>query len=255
MNTTSTKVWFKTQADITKGDSDNNYFLYYGNPSAGSPPADKNEVYDFWDDFDDSTLDLEWTFSEIGSALGSVSESGTTVMLNATSSGDLWSNSDDFLFLSVSRDYDVLIESYTSSWAGSHHTWSKMGGVQLRQNLTANSKNRIMSPVYSATGATNSYRLSTSGITGEETAGIQPKYNRLVRVRGTSRAWYSTDGKSWTELGSEVSFNGGLSSPVYFGIHLAGISGTSHWVEVDWFKVRMYIQPEPQISLGPERTL
>jgi len=254
MNTSSTQVWFKTQADISASGSDNNYYMYYGNPSAVNPPANKSNVYDFWDDFDDASLDPAWTFSQIGGASGSYSESGTVLLLNATTSGDLWDTSDNFLFLSITRSYDVLIESYTPSWGGVHDTWSKMGGAQLRQSLDANSKNRIMSPVYSAVGATNSYRLSTGGSTFEQTTATQPKYCRLSRIGGTSRAWYSTDGISWTELGSQISFSGGLSDPVRLGVHLAGLSSSSHWVEVDWFKVRKYVDPEPSASLGSEES-
>jgi len=252
MNSDSTQVWFKTQATIEANGSDSNYYIYYGNPTAGSPPANRSNVYDFWDDFDDASLDPAWTFLQIGGASGSYSESGTVVILNATTSGDLWDTSDNFLFLSISRSYDVLIESYTPSWGGVHDTWSKMGGAQLRQSIDANSKNRIMSPVYSAVGATNSYRLSTGGSTFEQTTGTQPKYCRLSRIGGTSRAWYSTDGISWTELGSQISFSGGLSDPVRLGIHLAGLSSSSHWVEVDWFKVRKYVDPEPSTSVGLE---
>jgi len=254
MNTSSTKVWFKTQADISASGSDNNYYMYYGNPSAVNPPADKSNVYDFWDDFDDASLDPAWTFSQIGGASGSYYESGTVVILNATTSGDLWDTSDNFLFLSISRSYNVLVESYTYGWGGSHNTWSKMGGVQLRQSLAANSKNRIMSPVYSAVGATNSYRLPTGGSTFEQTTATQSRYCRLSRIGGASRAWYSTDGVSWTELGSQISFSGGLSSPVRLGTHLAGLSSSSHWVEVDWFKVRKYVEPEPSASVGSEVT-
>jgi hypothetical protein len=254
MNSGSTQVWFKTRADIPASGTDTNYYMYYGNPSAANPPANKSNVCDFWDDFDDGSVDAAWTFSQTGAASGSCSESGTVVVLNATTSGDLWDTSDNFLFLSISRSYDVLVESYTSSWGGSHDTWSKMGGVQLRQSLDANSKNRIMSPVYSFVGATNSYRLSTGGSTNEQTSSTQPKYCRLSRVGGTSRAWYSTDGVSWTELGSQISFSGGLSNPVRLGIYLAGLSSSAHWVEVDWFKVRKYVNPEPSTSLDSEES-
>jgi len=57
-----------------------------------------------------------------------------------------------------------------------------------------------------------------------------------------------------TELGSQISFSGGLSNPVRLGIHLAGLSSSSHWVEVDWFKVRKYVNPEPSTSLGSEES-
>ena len=60
MNTSSTQVWFKTQADIPASGSDNDYYMYYGNPSAGTPPANKSNVYVLWDDFNDGDYD-SWT--------------------------------------------------------------------------------------------------------------------------------------------------------------------------------------------------
>jgi len=60
MNTSSTQVWFKTQADIPASGSDNNYYMYYGHPSAGTLPANKSNVYLLWDDFNDGDYD-GWT--------------------------------------------------------------------------------------------------------------------------------------------------------------------------------------------------
>ena len=52
MNDSSTQVWFKTQVTIEVNGSDSDYYIYYGNPSAGSPPVNKNNVYLWYDDFD-----------------------------------------------------------------------------------------------------------------------------------------------------------------------------------------------------------
>ncbi len=225
-------------------------YLYYGNDAASSA-SDGDATFIFFDDFDDASLGAAWTFTQIGGAIGSYAESGTVIRLTGTNTGDLWGSSDKFLFLSISGNYDnVVVESYTTAWGGSHQTWSKMGGVQLRQGIDAGSKNRIMSPVFSATGATNSYRLTTGGITAEQITTTCPKYNRVSRTGGASGAWYSTDGITWTELGSQISFTGGLTDPVYLGIHLAGLSSAEHWVEVDWFRVRKYPPPSAYISSG-----
>lgn len=51
VNTSSTQVWFVTQAPIPANSSDNNYYVYYGNSSAGNPPANKSNVYLWFDDF------------------------------------------------------------------------------------------------------------------------------------------------------------------------------------------------------------
>jgi len=227
-------------------------YLYYGNATASSA-SDGNATFDFFDDFDDASLGAAWTFTQVGGAIGSYAESGTVIRLTGTNTGDLWGSSDKFLFLSISGNYDnVVVESYTSAWGGTHGEWSKMGGVQFRQSIDADSKNRIMSPVFSATGATNSYRLATGGITAEQITATCPEYNRISRTGGDSRAWYSTDGITWTELGSQISFTGGLTDPVYLGIHLAGLSSAEHWVEVDWFRVRQYASSEPTATVGSE---
>lgn len=55
-NTTTTQVWFKLQADIGDSASDDNYYLYYGNPAAGAGPVNKNNVYVYYDDFESYTL-------------------------------------------------------------------------------------------------------------------------------------------------------------------------------------------------------
>ena len=55
-NTAATQVWFKLRADIGDSASDDNYYLYYGNPAAGAGPANKNNVYVYYDDFESYTL-------------------------------------------------------------------------------------------------------------------------------------------------------------------------------------------------------
>ncbi|MFX1328600.1 MAG: DUF2341 domain-containing protein, partial [Promethearchaeota archaeon] len=50
-NATDTRIWFKTQDIIYPGTSDINYYLYYGNPNAFSPPMNRSKIYDLFDDF------------------------------------------------------------------------------------------------------------------------------------------------------------------------------------------------------------
>ncbi|MHA2380053.1 MAG: DUF2341 domain-containing protein, partial [Candidatus Thorarchaeota archaeon] len=55
-NDAFTTVWFKTQAVIPTSTTDDNYYLYYGNPSASSPPADRTSVFLFYDGFESGDL-------------------------------------------------------------------------------------------------------------------------------------------------------------------------------------------------------
>lgn len=59
-NRNDTRVWFRLQAAIAGGATDANYYLYYGHPAPGPPPANGDHV--FLDDEDGRTLYTgEWT--------------------------------------------------------------------------------------------------------------------------------------------------------------------------------------------------
>lgn len=80
INSVSTKVWFKTQTTISPNGTDNSYYVYYGNPSAGNPPANKSNVYLWFDSFNRTdNLDIA-TESSYGTKTGG----GTWSIENAT---------------------------------------------------------------------------------------------------------------------------------------------------------------------------
>ncbi|MBM3469770.1 MAG: hypothetical protein FJX73_03145 [Armatimonadetes bacterium] len=57
-NSTTTRVWFRLQAPIAAGGSDGDYYLFYGDLSAGTPPS--NGVHVFLD-YEDGTSLAGWT--------------------------------------------------------------------------------------------------------------------------------------------------------------------------------------------------
>jgi hypothetical protein len=56
-NSTGSEIWFKTQAAIPANSSSGQYYLYYGNPSAGPAPSNGANVYNLWDDFNGTVID------------------------------------------------------------------------------------------------------------------------------------------------------------------------------------------------------
>ena len=79
-NQAGTEMWFKSQAPIPAGGRDTNYYLYYGNPSAGTPPANPVNVFALYDGFDDSVIDTAlWNQS------GTVTESDGWARLSSGS--------------------------------------------------------------------------------------------------------------------------------------------------------------------------
>ncbi len=64
---TSTQIIFKLQSSIAAGGDDTSYYIYYGNPSVGSPPTNPANIYWLWDEFNGTSIDTgRW------SPLGSV---------------------------------------------------------------------------------------------------------------------------------------------------------------------------------------
>ena len=85
-NTANTEIWFKTYAPIPAGASDDNFYIYYGNPGAGAPLADPAQVWAFWDTFDGATLN-----TALWNPAGSITVSGGQAHLAV--GADLFSNS------------------------------------------------------------------------------------------------------------------------------------------------------------------
>jgi hypothetical protein len=80
INNVSTKIWFKTQTTISPNGTDNSYYVYYGNPSAGNPPVNKSNVYLWFDSFNRTdNIDIA-TESSYGTKTGG----GTWSIENAT---------------------------------------------------------------------------------------------------------------------------------------------------------------------------
>ncbi len=76
-NTSTTTILFKTPEGFT--DSQDEYYLYYGNPTASNPPSDPTAVYFFYDDFDDGNIDGWQNYSS--GAVVYQSENGNGVVM------------------------------------------------------------------------------------------------------------------------------------------------------------------------------
>ncbi|MBI5360033.1 MAG: hypothetical protein HZA48_05565 [Planctomycetes bacterium] len=78
-NSTTTKILFKTKSSIGGQTADGNYYLYY-NPSANTPPAERNYIYVFASDFENDTAGVFPSIWKDMSSTGSYpTVSGTNV--------------------------------------------------------------------------------------------------------------------------------------------------------------------------------
>jgi len=244
-----TTLWFRAQAAIGTL-ADESYYLYFGDPGAGDPPADANQVYAFFDGFEGTALATGWVGAPIGSATGTFSV-GKGVLRIEGATGDIWDQADNFLFLHRAMSGSFVLDALVTSSGGSASGWAKLGGVMLRESAAKGARNRIASPVNGGWSITSSYRLATDGTTLEAAksgAKLVPQYVRLARRFDAARAWHSADGINFTELGSETQFTGSLPDSLLIGIPLANMSSSKGFVEVDWFRARTLVEPEPAVT-------
>ena len=241
MNTASTQVWFKTQADISASGTDNSYYLYYGNPSATSPPTNNSNVYVFWDGFESGDLS-NWSI-EAGTwtAATDQAQSGTYALKTTTGSSS-------WIRPAVTIDEaDVVLESYWRSTSSSLD-FSQAARVQSGSNL-------------------NWFETDVEGSDGWDLAKmVDGSWTELVANGGTYTAntWYKvslivkggtlakvlindsqvTPSSGWSDIGSDFT-----SGTIAFR---AWSVGTGAWV--DNVIVRKYVDPEPSAALGTEET-
>src|SRR5713226_2577364 len=110
-NTVNTTIWFKLQADIAALGSDASYSMFYGNANAPAPPANLNNVYLAYDNFDSDTLNQPpagWTVQG-GGPWNVVADVGTNRILRESNAAG--ANRNVIHLTSVSNERDVWVQA------------------------------------------------------------------------------------------------------------------------------------------------
>ncbi|MFZ6012435.1 MAG: Ig-like domain-containing protein [Bacteroidota bacterium] len=162
-----------------------------------------------------NTLPSPWQTADIGAVgvTGSASHSSGTFTLNG-SGADIWNNADEFRFVYQSLSGNGAIVAQVNS-LNNTHPWAK-AGVMIRESLNANSKH-AMTALTPSNGAAFQRRTSTGGVSAHTGVSGQavPKYVKIERSGNTFTSSYSSNGSSWTVIGS-VSIS--MSTTVFVGL-------------------------------------
>lgn len=132
-NNSSTTIWFKTQAAIAAGSTDNDYRIYYRSAATAGALSSKSSVFDIYDDFTDLTRWAMWqddgdstaqsqSISIDGSCSGA--DDGSCVKINSGGpllggiqhKGYLMNNNTDFIVFSRSRQSNASSEMAPFIW-------------------------------------------------------------------------------------------------------------------------------------------
>jgi regulation of enolase protein 1 (concanavalin A-like superfamily) len=155
-----------------------------------------------------------WNSSDIGSpsVAGAFSASGGTYMVSGAGS-DIWRDADQFRYAYQTTQGDVEIVARLSTFQAPDG-WSK-AGVMIRQSLAAGSQNASML-LTGQNGYAFQRRIAANGASYHTagSSGAAPGWLRIVREGNLFSAYQSTNGSSWTLVGTDTI---SMTGTVYVG--------------------------------------
>jgi hypothetical protein len=255
VNSASTQIWFKTQASIEASSADSNYYVYYGNPSSGSPPADKSNVYLWFDDFDrannpDITTETAYSVKTGGGTwaieqdtLENVGASGDPNKLLITALGD------------VNAAVDMLVKIRVTSFAGGD--LSRMG-LSCCMDTSPSRGSGYCGLLHNDANSLDLLNdLRSWGTQGTYSWSLDTWYYMRFRVVdpasrvGQVKVWQvgTNEPSTWTVDGS---FGSGTARS-YGEVGFAG-SRTTDTTYFDDILIRFIADSEPSTSLGSEES-
>jgi regulation of enolase protein 1 (concanavalin A-like superfamily) len=167
-----------------------------------------------------TALPAPWTSQDIGAVGIAGSATATSGTLTVKASGtDIWGSADQlhYVWQRVSGDVDIVARVASVQYV---HAWTK-AGVMIRQTLAADSPQGLML-VSPAKGLAFQRRLAAGGLSTSTSGGTgtAPAWVKLERRGNVITAYRSSDGATWTIVGSDMFTMG---PDVYVGLAL-----TSH---------------------------
>ena len=254
-NSATTKIWFKIQSDILTSTSDDNYYLYYGDPSVSSPLENPANVFQFYDGFESGDLSAwDGSYTDIGDSLSVTTEQANTGAYSAKGDVDtqaaaqamVWKDLSDmtnifarvhfYLPATFSTTDHVTIMQFVDTSSG----WVNQLSLTIRDDMTFYLWNAIAGEAYG-------YGTTSSISTGSwHMLEMQAKFSTTT---GEARMWF--DGNlEIEETGKNLGAEGADMFCTVF--YWASPQTEANIVYADDVFLRLYVSPEPTTSLGTE---
>jgi len=257
-NTANTTIWFKMQADVAANGSDSTYSMFYGNANATAPPANLNNVYLAYDNFDSDTVGQPpagWTVQG-GGPWNVVADVGANHVLRESNAV---ANNRNLIHVNAptnERDVFVQADVRMTTLAGSESTGCPLG--RIGGTTTANMTAYRSCLQFVAVGANPDQRVSQLAYWN---AGA---FNSLQQpLFAWNNATFYTVGGAF--FGSPATLrtlvNGVLQAPSIVGdanVATAGSVGLFVYdgdpvnYDFDNFLARRYTEPEPVTAVAAE---
>ena len=161
-----------------------------------------------------------WTSGDIGSPAlaGSTSIAGGTFTVRGAGT-NVWSTTDQFQFVSQPLQGDVEIIARVASLSNGNP--GSKAGVMIRETLTGPSRHAFLL-ASGGSGWAFHRRIATGGSTSHlgGPGTNAPGWVRLVREGNLFTAYHSTDGTTWTLVGTDTI---AMASTVYVGLAVTSV--------------------------------
>jgi regulation of enolase protein 1 (concanavalin A-like superfamily) len=174
-----------------------------------------------------SSLPQGWSDTDVGAAdAGSATYDGSTFTVSGQGA-DIWGTTDAFNYAYRTMTGDATIIARVASVENTA-AWAK-AGVMIRSSLSASSAHAFML-VSAGKGIAFQRRVSAGASTLHTTgsSSTAPRWVKLTRSGNTITAFESSNGSTWTEVGSDT-FS--MPSTVLVGLavssHVSGVTCTS----------------------------
>jgi len=261
INTENTTIWVKVPQIPALGTE--TIYMYYGNPTA-SNAANASAVFDFFDDFVGTELDVaKWTWRAVATSggipvqpgIGYVTVANSTVSVVSPNT-DGWEQATELTTIS-NFTLPLVLEGNLSvpNWGGYGSAgWYRAAWGGLSDSNMSQGSSSMRHGVVFFLASENEY---CPYVLDEGVSGYLSNYPDTPIDFHTYRAIWKTNSTEFYRDGiyhEEVTTNvPKVSLPIWF---LTSQWGGPGWpesrIDVDWVRVRKYAFPEPTCLLGSE---
>lgn len=228
LNTDTTVVWVKVLSIPASGSQ--GIFMYYGNPSA-NPGSSGENTFDFFEGFDDSSLNL---YDECGSS--SLSLGGGIGSLSWSSNG-IWLANRTFDLATV-YTAEAKITGASGNWPAIY--W--YNNTPKSYALLINSTQARISLTSASSTYCSAHNWASSLFNYSSVAGI---WKHTWVANGDIQSYFPTVGPITTN-------NASYSRSADMRLGIGGISSGTGSMDMDWLRARKYCPIEPTNSIGSE---
>lgn len=191
-----------------------------------------------------------WQNADIGSHTNKGSATFTNSAFNIRGSGaDIWGTADQFQFTYVEETGDLTLTARVASQSNTD-PWAK-AGVMIRESTNANAKFVGLYVTPTASHGVSLQSRSTTGGSAVDNSQVNgptvPHWLRLVRAANTFKAYRSSDGQTWTQVGSDLSIT--MSAGMVVGLAVCSHNTTA--LSTATFDNVSIVYPDFELAAGP----